>query len=261
MAFKRLVQIAVLWSYGALIQSCGPSLYFGANESHLINRLEKAGDIQLEVNSQVEVAKQHIYQLEAALAVAPFVGVRGSWLTGGDLVWGATKWGKVEARHLGIGSFYNLKAPGYKASSWLGYSQGQSFNEDMRYRYPPDGFSTVKINTFNQYERLFIEQQLRYVTEGIELFGSALFGFSRISDLRYEGILPANSPYAFQYNSQLNRPQALFAVIGVGASGGSPNLRLHLRVDQWFGAGARQIRPLYGTYISTGFNWRIQTKP
>jgi len=248
----------------ALLSSCGSLLNFATNESHLVNRLEKRGDIQFSGSAQNAISGQQVYQAEAAVAVYQHLAVRGSYLTGGDLKWGNEKWGKVDAHHLGVGGFYTKDHTLWSASTWIGYSRGTAFNENPYYRtansqnpFAPNAVNPAVISTHNDFGRWFIEQQFVYKQSGFELFGVLTFGRSSIYNFRLQGNLPPNSGYETYINDQLKRPQAYFGVLGIGVSGGSPQLQVHLRVDQWLGRGAFQVNPTLSTFISTGLSWRL----
>lgn len=248
----------------ALLSGCGTLLNFATNESHSVNRLEKPGDLQFSGSAHNALSGQQVYQAEAAVAVARHLAVRGSYLTGGDLKWGNEKWGKVDARHLGVGRFYTMDSASWAASTWVGYSRGAAFNENPFYRteisqnpFAPNAVNPAVITTHNDFERWFIEQQFVYKQSGFELFGVLTLGRSSIYNFRLDGNLPPNSGYETYINEQLMRPHAFFGVLGVGISGGSPHLQVHLRVDQWLGKGAFQVNPTLSTFISTGLSWRI----
>lgn len=268
MATQGLIRFWGFLASVLMLGSCGSVLHFATNESHLINRLEKGGDFQVQASASTNLASQQIYQAEAAVAFAPHLAIRAGLLTGGDFKWGVEKWGSVQARHIGVGGFYKIDNTIVSGSSWLGYSQGTAFNENPRYAVGQSGsawqanaVNPAIIATFNDFSRFFMEQQITYKVQGIEFFGSLILGRSRITNLRYEGELPPNSGYANQYYSLMGQPQSTFAVAGLGISGGSPNLRVQLRFDQWLGPGAQQISPLYPTFISTSFSWRLRMKP
>lgn len=252
MEYRRLSFTAFLALTTALLSGCSSLLNFATNESHAVNRLEKPGDIQFSGSAQNAISGQQVYQAEAAVAVARHLAFRGSYLTGGDLKWGNEKWGKVDARHLGVGAFYTIDSDLWSASSWIGYSRGAAFNQNPIYQ-------RAIITTQNDFERWFIEQQFVYKQSGFELFGVLTLGRGSIYNFRYEGNLPPKSGYETYINDQLKRPHAYFGVVGVGISGGSPQLQVHLRIDQWLGRGAFQVNPTLSTYISTGLSWRMRT--
>lgn len=252
MEHRRVGCLVFLVMAAALVSGCSSLLNFATNESHLVNRLEKPGDIQFGGSAQNALSGQQIYQTEAAMAVARHLAVRGSYLTGGDLKWGNEKWGKVNARHLGVGGFYTNDNALWSASTWIGYSQGAAFNQNPIYQ-------RAVITTWNDFERWFIEQQFVYKQSGFELFGVLTVGRSSVHNFWIEGNLPPNSGYETYINDQLMQPQAYFGLLGIGISGGSPQLQVHLRIDQWLGRGAFQVNPTLSTYISTGISWRMRT--
>lgn len=241
-----------------LLHSCSPPLYFATHQVQQITRLEKAGDVQLQVSGQLDLGIQQLYQAEAEVAVSKFVAVRGSLLRGTDnLAFNNDISVNAYARHIGLGSFYAFPSANFRGASWLGYANGSISNVNKEY-FGGLFIPTSEIETFNRYERLFAEQQLRYSLQGVDFFGSLTVGASKIYDLRYVSTVPEGSSYDFQLKRQESQPLAPFGILGFGISGGSPNLRVHLRFDQWFGRGAFQISAVYPTFISTGFSWRLQ---
>lgn len=254
----RKYVLGLAWLLLGLLNSCGPPLYFATHQTQQITRLEKAGDVQLQVAGQVDLGILQLYQAEAEVAVSRFMAVRGSLLRGTDnLTFNNDIVVNASARQIGLGGFYALPSPNFRGASWLGYANGSISNVNNNV-FSGLFVPSSEIETFNRYERLFVEQQLRYSLQGIDFFGSLTLGASQIYDLRYVSTVAEGNSYDFQVKRQENQPLAPFGIFGFGISGGSPNLRVHLRVDQWFGRGAFQISAVYPTFISSGFSWRLQ---
>jgi hypothetical protein len=249
---------SLAWLLLGLLHSCGPPLYFATHQAQQITRLEQAGDVQLQVSGQLDLGIQQLYQAEAEVAVGRYLAVRGGLLRGTDnLALNNDIAVNAAARQMGLGGFYALPFPNVRGASWLGYANGSISNVNNAV-FSGLFVPSSEIETFNRYERLFVEQQLRYTLQGVDFFGSLTLGTSQIYDLRYVSTVTEGSSYDFQLKRQESQPFAPFGIVGFGISGGSPNLRVHLRIDQWFGRGAFQISAVYPTFISTGFSWRLQ---
>lgn len=257
-SLKRLSAAPCIGFLLLLLSSCERPLYFGTHQSHQITRLENPGDFQIQLSGQMDMGLHQIYQADAEVAISRLFALRASMVSGGEyLLADSDKSGTVQARQFGFGSYYAFPVAGYRGASWIGYASGSATNTNTSYSSAL--FSPItSIETFNRFERFFAEQQVRYTIKTVDFFGSLTFGASRVLDLQITSTVPEQSDYGLQLQRQQNMPMAAFGVLGFGISGGSPNLRAHLRFDQWFGRAAYQVGNIPSTFVSTGFSWRLQ---
>lgn len=234
-------------------------MYFAGPDTQLITRLEKTGDIQLQGSIIQSSEDQQAHQGGVEVAVAPFIALRASYLVGGDDFSPEREYGRITARHFGLGGFYSLgKNSNWHGASWVGYSEGQVANNNYRVTnvWTP---TYERISSQNSYSRWYVEQQFRYIFKGVEVFGLVQLGNTRVFNLSQQGVPNPESEFAKSITWQQQNPQVLYAGAGYGLSAGTKNIRLQARVDSWVGPATRQFGTDLISFYSIGLSWRLET--
>lgn len=257
MEFERIIKALCVGAALLLAGACQRPLYFAASEPVMLSRLEKAGDVQLQ-GAVAHLDYQQAFQATAAVAVSHHFALRLGTQRGAD-EYEATyqQYGLLQSNHAGLGGFYSLGQNGLKGSTWLGYSRGNVLNVnstvDERGRFL--GF----VRLTNDYSRVYLEQQLRYPYAGMEFFAILRGGSSHVFNFKQEGNLGSDVRLMAQLERQMNNSTLSFASIGLGCSGGSNNLRLHVQMEHWMGPARIQLAPRRVFVVSTGLSWRFGT--
>ncbi|MFN3530682.1 MAG: hypothetical protein ACK417_12230 [Bacteroidia bacterium] len=258
MANQLIQKAGALFLLFLVSTGCERPLYFAGPESQPFSRLERAGDIQLQGAMIQSSESLQGYQAAAELAVTRYLALRGSIIRGGDDFSPGREFGRFGAHHLGVGAFYPLSNIPLKGSSWIGYSEGQVSNYNNRViNYVDEIYERISVH--NSYERWFVEQQLRYALHGIEIFGVAQMGSTRVFNLSQQGDPSPGSKFENSVNWQMQNPRVIYASWGLGVSAGTQNLRVHFRADSWIGQATQQFSADGITFYSAGLSWRIET--
>lgn len=244
------------WPVLLLLVGCERPLYFATNETHMISRLDAKGDIQgqLAINQSLENIMS--YQASAAVALTNHLALRGSWLRGGDDSYSQQfDYGRFDAAHLGIGGLYKIPKWHLSGSTWLGYSEGSVLNVN-KVSFASESLETVRLT--NGYRRLFVEQQIRYHFQAIEVFGTLSMGNSHLFGFNLTGEPREGSAFLRDYTFHKNNRTAFFGNLGWGISAGSRNIRVQFRVDQLFGSGIGQFNQANSIFFTTGLCMRLE---
>lgn len=237
--------------------ACERPMYFAGPEITMLNRLEKAGDVQVQ-GSIMEMAQQS-RQGMAAVAVSNCLALRAGYLSGGDGELRITdEYGRLRAYQLGFGGFYPIGNSGYQGTTWLGYSRGEVYNVSLLYGYRPNRVSEY-FELSNSYARFYLEQQLSTNIKGLEFFGMLRAGQTQVFNLSQQEVPGDPGRISRQFDLQRSQPNMFFASLGGGVAGGSKNLRLHLQIEYWMGPGRQQISDVIAISMSTGLSWRFGT--
>lgn len=258
MEFKMMARLAVLVAVLGLLSACERPLYFAGGETNLLTRLEKAGDVQLQV-AIVNIDEQQSYQGVAEVAVTNRLALRAGWLQGGDDFEPIDRqYGRLSAYHVGLGSFYPIGNTGIMAATWLGFSRGEVRNRSLLFGYEPKGEPEYLLLT-NDYSRFYLEQQARFTYKEVDFFALVRAGRSHVFHFNQSEVPGDPSRLSRQLNWQLSNPNVFFATVGYGLAGGTKNLRVHLQLEHWLGDGRQQLTDDFILAISTGVSWRFGT--
>lgn len=239
-----------------LFTCCERPLYFASSENQMFNRLEKGGDIQGEMAISQAFGYVQNYQASGAVALSKHLALRGSIIQGGDdFRRDRLDYGRFSAARLGIGGMYQIQRLPIYGSTWLGYSEGTVVNTNNASLF---GSEPQILRLTNSFRRIFIEQQIRYPFHGIELYGSLCVGNSRLFGFNLEGVPNPESDFQRDYLFHTDNPSLTFASVGYGLSGGSRNIRLNARIDQFFGPGMKQL-DYFGSFLfTTSVSFRLE---
>ncbi len=261
MEFQKIVGLGLAIFGLGLLPGCNRPLYFATSETQPISTLERQGDFEAQLSFNQSTEFQQSYQASAALAVTPFLAVRGSLLQGGDdFNYQNREYGRINASHLGIGTFYPIKRFDLQASTWFGYSRG-TLNSESSVGLPGAAPARpTRLFLSNEYARAFVEQQIRYRTNGLEAFLSLSLGNSQVFGIQQQGELEPDGEYASYIQRQLEKPNRFFGNLGYGISGGTNTLRLHFRIDVPLGPASLQLSSGSIFFMSTGVSWKLQAE-
>lgn len=244
------------WPLLLLLLSCERPLYFASSETHMISRLDNKGDVQGQLAVNQSLQSIMTYQASAAIALTKHLALRGSWLRGGDdFSVNQLDYGRLSATHLGAGGLYKIPKWNLSASTWLGYSEGSVLNVN-RVSLFSEIPETVRLT--NNFRRLFVEQQIRYHFQAIEIFGTLSLGNSHLFGFNLAGEPRAESDFLRDYTYHKNNPSAFFGNLGYGISAGSRNIRVQFRIDQLFGSGLGQFNQASSLFFTTGLCLRLE---